>query len=187
MIYDLPTSVEIAGEEYPIRSDYRAVLDICTALSDPELTAQEKSIVALGIFYGEEVFQKLPANHYEEALRRCIWFIEGGTTDESSTRKRPKLMDWEQDFQYIVAPVNRVIGTEIRSVKYLHWWSFLSAYYEIGDCVFAQIVRIRSLKARGKPLDKADREWYQQNRKLVDLKTTYTEQENELLKQWGGG
>ena len=79
------------------------------------------------------------------------------------------------------------MGVEIRSVEYLHWWSFLSAYYEIGDCVFAQIVRIRNLKARGKSLDKADREWYQQNRELVDLKTTYTEQENELLKQWGGG
>lgn len=187
MIYDLPTGVEVGDTEYAIRSDYRAVLDICTALSDPELTAQDKGIVALGIFYGEDIFQKLPAEHYEEALRRCFWFIDGGAAEDPAARKRPKLMDWEQDFQYIVAPVNRVIGTEIRSVEYLHWWSFLSAYYEIGDCVFAQIVRIRNLKAKGKPLDKADREWYQQNRKLVDLKTTYTEQENELLKQWGGG
>ena len=71
MIYDLPTSVEVGGTEYSIRSDYRAVLDICTALSDPELTAQDKGIVALGIFYGEDIFQRLPVDHYEEALRRC--------------------------------------------------------------------------------------------------------------------
>ena len=185
MIYELPTSLEICDAEYAIRSDYRAVLDICTALSDPDLSAQDKTLVALGIFY--EDFEAMPVDHYETALRRCFWFIDGGSEEDTAPRKRPKLMDWEQDFQFIVAPVNRVIGTEIRSVEYLHWWSFLSAYYEIGDCVFAQIVRIRNLKAKGKPLDKADREWYQQNRKLVDLKATYTEQENELLKQWGGG
>ena len=185
MIYDLPTSLEVCGTEYAIRSDYRAVLDICTALSDPDLSAQDKTLVALGIFY--EDFETMPMDHYETALRRCFWFIDGGADEDPAAYKRPKLMDWEQDFQFIAAPVNRVIGTEIRSVEYLHWWSFLSAYYEIGDCVFAQIVRIRNLKAKGKPLDKADREWYQQNRKLVDLKTTYTEQENELLKQWGGG
>lgn len=187
MIYDLPTSVEVGGNEYAIRSDYRAVLDICAALSDPELTDQDKGNVALGIFYGERIFQTLPVDQYGEALRRCFWFIAGGATEAPTARKMPKLMDWEQDFQYIVAPINRVIGAEIRSVEYLHWWSFLSAYYEIGDCVFAQIVRIRSLMARGKPLDKSDREWYQQNRELVDLKTTYTDQENELLKQWGVG
>ena len=185
MIYDLPTRVEVCGTEYAIRSDYRAVLDICTALADPELTDQDKAAVALGIFYEDSA--SIPVAQYAEALRSCFRFIDGGADEEHSAAKKPKLMDWKQDFQYIVAPVNRVMGVEIRSVEYLHWWSFLSAYYEIGDCVFAQIVRIRNLKARGKSLDKADREWYQQNRKLVDLKTTYTEQENELLKQLGGG
>ena len=34
----LPTSVNVSGKEYNIRSDYRAILDICTALNDPELS-----------------------------------------------------------------------------------------------------------------------------------------------------
>lgn len=184
MIYDLPTSVEVCGAEYPVRSDYRAVLDICTALMDQELDDQGKAIVALEIFYPD--FDQMPPEHLEDALKRCFWFINCGN-EETQTRKAPKLMDWEQDFQYIVAPVNRVLGQEIRAMEYLHWWSFISAYYEIGDCLFAQIIRIRGQKARGKPLDKADREWYQQNRQLVDLKTTYTEREDAILKRWTGG
>ena len=56
---------------------------------------------------------------------------------------------------------------------------------ETGDCVFAQIIRIRSLRAKGKKLDKADQEWYRQNRHLVDIKQTYTEAKNEILKEWG--
>ena len=120
---------------------------------------------------------------YRAALERCFWFIGGGG-EEQSSRPAPKLMDWEQDFRYIVAPINRVLGQEIRAAEYLHWWTFLAAYYEIGDCLFAQIVRIRAKRAKGQPLDKADAAWYRENRELVDLKAQYTQGEEELLKQW---
>ena len=183
MIFDLPTSVTIGGNDHQIRSDYRAVLDICTALTDPDLSDQEKAIVMLDIFYPN--LSDMPPEHYEEAVKKCFWFINCGE-DEPAQHSAPKLVDWEQDFKYIVAPVNRVVGTEIRALEYLHWWSFISAYYEIGDCTFAQIVRIRDMLARGKQLDKVEREWYEKNRNLVDLKVTYTEAENELLKMWGG-
>ena len=182
MMYELPKSLEVCGVEYEIRSDFRAVLDCCTALSDPDLTEQEKAYVCLDILYPS--FAEMPPSHYQEALERCFWFINCGG-EEKNTRKAPKLMDWEQDFQYIVAPINRVIGSEIRSMDYLHWWSFISAYYEIGDCTFAQIVRIRDLKAKGKKLDKADAQWYKENRHLVDLKQTLSETEKAILKEWG--
>ena len=51
MIYDLPTAVEINGTEYEIRSDYRAILDIIAAVSDPELSEEEHAVAALDIFY----------------------------------------------------------------------------------------------------------------------------------------
>ncbi len=51
MMYELPTSIEIGGKEQKIRSDYRAILDICVALSDPSLGYDEKCLVALDIFY----------------------------------------------------------------------------------------------------------------------------------------
>lgn len=182
MTYDLPASLEVCGTEYNIRSDFRAVLDIFAALMDCELDNQEKAFVALKIFYPD--FDQMPSEHFEEALKRCFWFINCGD-ENTQNRKVPKLMDWEQDFQYIVAPINRILGKDIRGMKYLHWWSFISAYYEIGDCLFAQIIRIRDQKARGKTLDKADREWYQKNRQLVDFKATYTEAEQDIFKQWG--
>lgn len=194
MIYDLPTSVEVCGVEYEIRSDYRAVLDICIALSDPELTNKEKAYVALWIFYpavegykdenGAEVI--MPPQHYEEALQRCYWFIDCGNDEEDKTNS-PRLVDWEGDFQYIVSPINRVMGGEIRSIKYLHWWTFIAAYMEIGECLFSQIVNIRSKLTRHKTLDKTEREWYRRNRKLVDITTKFTASEKSVIEQWGGG
>lgn len=182
MIYDLPKNLEIQGTEYEIRSDYRAVLDICIALSDPELSDQDRAQATLEIFY--PAFEDMPPEHYQEALKQCFWFINGGEVEESG-RKSPRLISWEQDFKLIAAPVNRVLGQEIRSLPYLHWWSFLAAYYEIGgDCTFAQVVGIRSKLARHKKLDKSEKEWLQRNRKLVDFKVKYTEAEESLLKKW---
>lgn len=178
----LPTTVEIGGTEYAILSDYRAILDICAALSDPELSDQDKALVALDIFYPE--FVDMPQDHYDDAIKRCFWFINCG--EEPDSQPAPKLVDWELDFPRIVAPINRVTGSEIRSVEYMHWWTFMSAYMEIGDCLFAQIVRIRERKAKGKPLDKSDAEFYRKNRKIVDMKAQYTEQENDVLDAWMG-
>jgi hypothetical protein len=184
MTYTLPTSVTVNGTEYEIRSDYRKVLEICAALADPELSDQEKGIAALVIFYPE--FDEMPPESYQEAIGRLFWFLNCGD-DSTPTQKSPKLMDWDQDFRYIVAPINRVLGEEIRSLEYLHWWTFVGAYYEIGDCLFAQIVRIRDQRAKGKTLDKTDAEWYRSNRELVDFKSDYTTSENDVLKQWGAG
>lgn len=179
MIYELPTSVKVAGVEYKIESDFRAILDIFEVLSSPDLTTQEKVIGTLGIFYLG--FCDMPEEHMEEALQECFSFINCG---EAEKEKSPKLMDWEQDFRYLVAPINRVAGVEIRSLEYLHWWTFLSYYYEIGDCYFAQIVRIRDMKMRGKLKDKADREFYRKNKSAVDLKTRYSEAEESVIREW---
>lgn len=189
MNYDLPKSLNICGTEYAIRYDYRCILEICAAMQDPELDKQDKAIVAMAIFYPD--FENMPTDHYQEAIKQCFWFINGGEDDQGG--KGTKLVSWDQDTKYIISPINRVLGKEIRAIPYdeetntggLHWWTFLSAYMEIGDCVFAQIVRIRNLKAKGKKLDKVDQEWYRQNRNLVDFKQTYTEAENEILKEWG--
>lgn len=184
VIYSLPTSVEVNGTEYTIQSDYRAVLDIFTALSDGDLDEQDKAEAALTIFYPE--FSSMPASDYQEALNQCFRFIDHGQGAKTQG-KQPAVMSWEQDFDMIISPVNRIAGCEVRSLPYLHWWSFLSYYMEIGDCLFAQVVAIRDKKARGKPLDKQEREFYRRNREMVDLKTTYTEAEQNLLAAWGIG
>lgn len=190
MEYGLPKIVCIGGKECPIRYDFRVILDIFEVLNDAELNDNAKCYTVLNMFYVE--FDSLA--DYEEALKSCFWFINGGNVDSAQKRKQPQLMNWSQDFQYIVAPVNRVLGYEMRSVPYdfdtntggVHWWTFLSAYLEIGDCLFAQIVRIRDLKSKGKPLDKHDREFYRNNREVIDLKVERTETENDIIKQWMG-
>lgn len=185
MTYGLPNTVTVCGEEFRIRTDFREILDIMEILNDVEIGDKERSFLALLFFYPD--FEDMSPEGYQEALKQCFWFINGGHHDEQAGKKPPRLMDWEQDFPYIIAPINRVLGCESRAQEHVHWWTFLSAYMEIGECTLAQIVHIRDMKSKGKPLDKADREWYRRNQKLVDLKTRYTSTEEDILKQWGGG
>lgn len=183
-VWSLPRSVEIGGVEVEIETDYRAVLDICTALVDTELTDEERAYIVLNIFYPH--IELVPIGCGQEMTERLYWFIDGGERRETRQR-RPKLVDWAQDYPYIIAPVNKALGFEARAVEYLHWWSFLAAYREIEDCTFAQIVNIRNKLARRKKLDRAEREWYNANRDIVDLKRRYTDAEDDLVRQWTGG
>lgn len=179
-MYDLPTTAFVCGTEYGIRTDFRDILNIFDVLGDVDLTNEEKAIGVLGIFYPD--YYTMPAEHMEEALKECFAFINCGSTE--SGKKTPKLMDWEQDFQYLIAPINRVAGQEVRAMQYMHWWTFISLYYEIGDCYFAQIVRIRNLKMQGKLKDKQDKEFYRKNKDVVDLKTRYSKAEEDIISAW---
>lgn len=182
-VFGLPTEAEINGITYAIRSDFRDILGILVMMQDPEMTDQDKALAAMMIFFPD--FDTIPAEDYEEAVRWCYWFIDGG--EEPDRKHGPRLMDWEQDYSLIIAPVNRVLGYEARGKEYVHWWTFLAAYKEIGDCTFARVVGIRDKRRRGKKLDKLDQEFLRENPDLINLKPRYTAADNDLLAEWGGG
>ena len=178
MNYSLPCAVEIDGTSHNIRNkgDYRTVLDVIAVLNDPDLNDREKAYCSLQIFY--EDADSIKDN--EKALREMFIFVNLGV-NEDNNRPTPRLMDWEQDFNIIVAPVNRIIGKEIRSMDYLHWWSFISAYYEIGDCCFANVVSIRKKLKTGKKLEKYERDYYRDNKSIIDLHERVSTEEQELI------
>lgn len=179
MMWDLPIAVEINGKSHAIRNkcDYRVVLDVICALNDNDLTEEEKFKCALVIFY-EDTSQ---IDDFETAIKEMFRIINGGQVDEQANDNKPRLMDWEHDFPVLVAPINRVLGYEVRSVDYLHFYTFLSAYYEIGECTFSTIVSIRSKKAKGQKLDKWEIDYLREHRKMVELPQKLTAEEEELL------
>jgi hypothetical protein len=118
---------------------------------------------------------------FETAIKEMFRIINGGEEQEESREQKPKLMDWEHDFPVLIAPIDRVLGFEIRSVDYLHWFSLLSAYMEIGECTFSTIVSIRSKRVKGKKLDKWEEEYIREHRKMVELPRKLTAEEEEFL------
>ena len=175
----LPEALTVGGEERPIRTDYRVALDCFLALTDSELDDYNKLLEVLDCLYVDE-----PEPHnWLEAINQAIWYLNGGKNEDEHSRPEPRLVSWEQDFTLIAAPISAQIGKDVRSIN-MHWWTFIQCYQSIGDCLFAQVVRIRDMKARGKKMEKADREFYRRNRDIIDIKTPLTKAEEDFLKEW---
>lgn len=171
MIGELPKSLEIDNATYEINSDFRVALLIFQAFNDPELDQYCKALVCLKCLYKE-----VPANT-EQAIKRAMWFLDGGDTPKSQNQR--KILDWEQDESIIFPAINKVAGYETREVKYLHWWTFLGLFNEIGDGLFSQVMNIRGKKSKGKKLEKWEREFYSSHKELIDLKRKATSQDEQ--------
>lgn len=158
--FGLPTSVEIDGHKYAISTDFRVVLDICCTLTDETMLEGERAYSALFIFYKG----KIPKD-YDTALREMYNFLRAGTADDG--KDSPTLVHWEKDYPIIISAVNRVLGQECRALPYMHWWTFVGAYMEIGECLFSEVVNIRDKQAHGKKLEKYEKEFMRRNMDLI--------------------
>lgn len=171
MIGRLPMSVDVEGVAHKIRTDYRDILTIFEAFTDNELTDHEKWSVAVTIFY-----EQIPSN-LEEAIKQFTWFINRGGEEKQENRPSKPLYDWEQDEQMIFQAVNKVAGKEVRELEYMHWWTFLGLFSEIGESLFLNVVNIRNKKNKGNNLEKHEREFYRANKAVVDLKKRYSSEQ----------
>ena len=177
--YELPTVIESCGQSIPIRNkaDWRTIIDVNIALTDVELTDQERVIASLTIFYDMDIASiKDPS----DAAKKMVEFIAVGD-DETVGPKKPKLIDWQDDAALIVSGVNSVLNTEIRAQAYMHWWTFVAAYSAIGDSVLATVVGIRDKIARNKKLEKHEREFKDNNPQYFSRKRDAEAEYNVLL------
>ena len=179
-MFSLPTTVTVSGIEYPVRTDYRVILEILVMLDDPDLSDGDKTEALLRMFYVNQSPDPMAA---VEAFRRFV--------DPRSQRKAQRsgssshIIDWSQDFDLMVAPINHILGCEVRALDHLHWHTFLSAYLEIPpDSVFARVLRIREKLRTGKKLEKYEKQWYRSNMDLVTLRQKYSQTEKEVLDAW---
>lgn len=180
MNWDLPTTVKIGNKTLKIRNncDYRVVLDVIEALNDIELDIENRIKCALLIFY--ENLED--CDDLESAIKEMMKIINNGEEQTAKQEYKPQLMDWKHDFYLIAPPVSRVLGYEIRDPnRYVHYYTFLGGYMEIGECTFSNIVSIRSKRAKGKKLNEWEQEFYRENKKMVELPRKITDEEREWL------
>lgn len=174
MFFDLPTTLEVGGKSWDIRTDYRDVLTVITAFDDVELKANEKAYVCLQAIYKD--FDEMPERLYQEAFDAAIKFIERDEGDKGKNNRK-KVVDWEQDANLLFPAVNRVAGVEVRTVEYMHWWTFMGYFMEIGEGVYSTVLSLRSKKNSGKKLEKWEQEWWTKNIGICKIRNRYTEQE----------
>ena len=178
--WSLPTSTTIDGVKYRFNADFRDILQIIEYLTDTKRPEVVRWLIVLELFYEDPI----PTEHQQEAIEYLVKFIGYG---EEKAKPGPKLIDWEQDAQLIIGDVNKVAGYEIRTISFLHWWTFLSYFYGIGEGVLSSVVSIRNKKAKGKKLEKWEEEYYKENKSIVDFHKPDSEEviaEKEAILKW---
>lgn len=191
-MYTIPTSITIDGVEYKIRNDgdFRVILDCFRALGDIELTAKERLLAALIIFYEDfnTVDDLLSADVKQLTTEMFKFFNCGSNT--VGTQSNKKLIDWEQDEQLICSAVNKVCGKEIRLEHYVHWWTFMGYFTAIGESPISTIIHIRDKVVNGKKLEKHERDYKRENPQYFTWNSKSVE-ENEADKlvreMWNSG
>lgn len=183
MIGALPEVLTVGGEDYPIRTDYRNILQVFEAFQDPDLQPEEKWIVAIYLLFedfscDDDVLQAAQNGFdLEEAMKQISWFISAGQP-EKQVLEQPTY-NWTQDEQMIFSAINKVAGRETRELEYLHWWTFLGYFNEVGEGTFSFIVGIRHKLNKGKKLEKHEKEFLSHNKELVLMKKPKTKEEQE--------
>ena len=183
MIGTLPETLTVGGVDYPIRTDYRNVLQVFEAFQDPELTQEEKWIVAIYLLFenfscDDDVLEAAQDGFdLGEAMKQISWFISAGQP-EKQVLEQPTY-NWKQDEQMIFSAVNKVAGRETRELECLYWWTFLGYFNEVGEGTFSFIVGIRNKLNKGKKLEKYEKEFLSLNKELVLMKKPLTKEEQE--------
>lgn len=183
MIGALQEVLQVGGKDFPIRTDYRNVLQVFEAFQDPDLQLEEKWIVAIYLLFddfscADDVLQAAQGGfNLEEAIKQILWFISAGQP-EKEVLELPTY-NWTQDEQMIFSAVNKVARRETRELEYLHWWTFLGYFNEVGEGTFSFIVGIRHKLNKGKKLEKHEKEFLSHNKELVLMKKPLTKEEQE--------
>lgn len=180
-MYDLPTSVIVNDTEYKIRNagDFRMVLDCFSALNDVELGEDFRILASLIIFYEDfndiEDIEDVDEDTLVQLSAEMMLFFNCGQPEDENSIELPKLVDWDNDSMMIMAAINNVAGKEVRTEKYIHWWTFVGYYMSIGESVLSTVVGIRDKIVKGTKLEKWEKQYkaehpkyFNWNRKSVE-------------------
>lgn len=184
----LPRSLIIDGTDYPLETDFRAVLNYNRIIREGREDGGEL-LEALRLMFG-----CIPEN-VVEAVLQLNWFVQGG---EQEKRHRPsnKLlginsdtpMDYDTDSRMIWAAFRRVYGIDLRAVEYIHWWDFLEMLSELPEDIrLNRIIEIRTKDTANRHLSREERTLYKALQRYYKIREPMTEKQEKLMEALRNG
>lgn len=163
MIFDnLPKSIIIDNENFPIKTDFRDWVKFEQAISkkDPDKTI--KSIFSMFL-------EKLPLN-IEGAISELFNFYSSAKNEtQGSSNKTGKVFDYNIDSDYLYSAFMGQYNIDLQHIKYLHWFEFRSLLRGLSaDCRLVEIIGYRSMKIDSK-MTPSQKEFYNKMKRIYAL------------------
>lgn len=122
-----PETIRADGTEYSIITDFREWFRFADMLTDTDLTAEEKIVIAV------QWLKAPPEQVTEELITALMSFYRAGALepdppeeydeDRSEGPRRPPVLSWKYDAKYILGDFRRFYGIDLLTTE-MHWWEF---------------------------------------------------------------
>lgn len=174
LVDSLPDTVEVNGQEYKIRTDFRIGVLFELVMEDDELSQYEKLFSAINLYYEE------PPDDLIEAFKQALWFYQCGKTQKTAIRgdedeeapedrgRTPIAYSFEYDDAYIYASFLKEYGIDLTEED-LHWWKFRALFKALPeDSQIVKIMGYRTAKINDN-MSKAEKDFIRKMKKLYAL------------------
>lgn len=128
-----PDSITAGGKQFTVLTDFREWLRFADMLRDDSLSAEERAYLCVMWIEPE------PDSVTEELLAALLSFYRADALNppkpepEEPPAPCPPVFDWAFDARYVLGDFRRYYGLDLLTVRYLHWWEFLSLFTALPD------------------------------------------------------
>ncbi len=176
LIDALPDTVNVRGQKYEIRTDFRIAMMFEILMQDDSIRPQDKTKKALSLFYPE-----IPPD-LKKATDAMLWFYKCGKEDNPQRKKlaarkgKTRVYSFEYDDDYIYAAFMTQYGIDLQDIEYMHWWKFRAMFNSLDkDIQFSKIMEYRSVEINSIPTEQQP--FYRKMKRLYALPVPDDEQE----------
>ena len=180
----LPTSLTINGVEYPINTDFRAVLRYNEMLKGNTEDADYLMKCMCCIY------KKIPSD-VAAALERLNWFMQCGK-EEKKHRPPNKVLginsnlpfDFDEDGELIYSAFRRndVYGIDLLKIEYLHWWEFMAMLNDIpSDTYLSRVMEYRTIDTTNNSLSNDQKTFYKAMQRYHKIQVQKEHRNEELI------
>lgn len=144
MYWNNPEKAKIGDEIYNINTDFRVALECNKIATDESIGDYERALAIIYKLFGDKGLEK-PEN-FEKLLELAQKYL--GCGKEKQKENETPDMDYEQDYNYIVASFMSDFNIDLNK-RSLHWWTFFNllnglSNSELGNCCILN--RVRNLR-----------------------------------------
>lgn len=129
---------------YLIDSDFQIGIQMFQALSNKELSKQERIGTALSLLFpqADEQGNELPIPDVQIAIDGMQWFLNGWKTDRYEGKDSKPVMDFDVDQWRIYSAFRSQYGINLNTDK-VHFWEFMALLSTLEECAFTRVADIR--------------------------------------------
>ena len=165
-----------------LRTDFKTSMLFELLMQDHELTDEQKTLQAFGLYFDENEILKALENP-QNALNTILWFYTRGDSEnvkpQNKNKDKPKqIYSFEFDANLIYSAFYETYKIDLTESN-MHWWKFKALFEGLSkNCKIMEIMGYRGVDL-GKIKDKQEKERYKKLQKLYALPDMRTDEEKQ--------